>query len=109
MSVLGSSSIGGLNLAGSLAGAQRNNAGDDEVKATAADRKFQQDQKAQSAQSLGDVAQTDRSADRDADGRLPYHPHARPDARDADNNEDGEQPVSADAFGERGRRLDLQA
>ena len=111
MSVIGPGNIASLNLAGSLAGAQRTNAADGEQKADAADRRFQLDQRALSAKSLGDVAETDRSADRDADGRTPYQDAER--TVRADDKGRDEPPRSlraaADAFGERGSQLDLEA
>ena len=110
MSAIGGN-IGSLNIVGSLAGAQRNNAADGELKTAAAERQFQLDQKAMSAKSLGDVAQMDHSSDRDADGRMPYQaPERTPAAAEQDENKSRQSVRHApDALGERGCRLDLEA
>jgi hypothetical protein len=113
MSVIGPGSLGSFNLAGSVAGSQRNNSGEDRVKETSADRKFQADQRTMSASSLEDVAETDLLSERDPDGRLPY---SSPDHEEQDSlelstpDQSSNQPHrNADAFGERGIRLDVDA
>ncbi len=114
MSTIGPGSIGALNLAGSFAGAQRTEADADRTKEAAAGRKFKIDQQAMSAHESDDVAETDLSADRDADGH--YLPGERADqqttddrAADAAKQHADRMRRAADANGERGTALDLDA
>jgi hypothetical protein len=111
VSTVNTGNLSSINLAGSLAGALRNNSTEGESKAAAADRKFQLDQKAMSARSLGDIAEADRSADRDADGRQAYQRPDRPGAVEEQDSGETQRnaPPAPDAFGERGSRLDLEA
>jgi|GEM_PF-5899392 len=117
MSAIGSGNLGAVNLAGSLAGAQRTNSESDRVKEEAAKRNFQIDQKAMSANSLEDVGQTDQATDRDADGRMAYSDDEtdlenRANTESAKSEEDLEVKTkrkSADAFGEKGTTLDIEA
>jgi len=106
MSILGPANLGMLNLAGSVAGAQRTSAAEaDRTREAAAERSFQIDQKTMSARSLSDVGETDLSPERDADGRLPYGggpSEPQPELLD-------EPRCSSDPSGERGRSLDLRA
>ncbi len=113
MSVMGPGSLGSFNLAGSVAGSQRNNSGEDRVKETSADRKFQSDQRTLSASSLEDVAETDLLSERDPDGRLPYSSLENEEqdslevtTADQSSRQSGR---NADAFGERGISLDVEA
>jgi hypothetical protein len=113
MTTIGPGSLGALNLVGSLAGAQRRDADVDRAKSESAERKFQIDQKAMSAHSLGDLAETELSSERDADGRLPY---SEPQTRNGQGGESAEHDSrspqrrrSQDASGETGRLLDLEA
>ena len=111
MSTIGAGSIGVLNLAGSLAGAQRNNATADQARGDAAEKSFQIDKARLTAQSMGDISDPELSSDRDADGRLPYDAPRRPDAL-AEEGVDAmkKAPISViDLSGERGRMLDIQA
>ncbi len=115
MSSIGPGNIGAFNLVGSFAGAQRADADADRAKAESADRKFQVDQREFSAHSLDDVTETELSSDRDADGRQLYSDVAgQPDAEhgelpDEDSTHSAGKGVRTDAFGERGRLLDLEA
>ena len=111
MSAIGPGSIGALNLAGSLAGSQRNGAEADRIKSDAAERKFQIDQREMSAHSLDDVSETGLSADRDADGR---QLHGESPEQGQTTDEMPSRPAKTlrrgqDALGERGRLLDLEA
>ena len=109
MSSIGSANVGALNLAGSLAGTQRSEADADRVKADSADRKFQIDQQSLSARGMDDVAETDLSTDRDADGRLPYGQMSNPEDAVQSDGEHSSEHRNRDASGERGIALDLQA
>ena len=111
MSAIGPGSIGALNIAGSFAGSQRSSETQtDRAKAESADQKFQIDQKAMSAHSLGDVAETDLSAERDPDGRMPYGELAeKRDSAELEEERRLRSGGSEDAFGERGGSLDLEA
>ena len=104
MSTIGPGSIGSLNLAGSLAGAQTNRTDTKDAKARAAERTLQIDQEAMSSRDLDDVAETDRSADRDADGRRPYEASGR-----GPSEEPPRSPRAVDTEGELGASLDLDA
>jgi len=117
MSAIGPGNLGAVNLAGSLAGAQRTNAESDRVKEQASQRDSQINRKAMSANSLEDVGQTDHTADRDADGRMAY----AYDEEDLENRADDEETEpqaestlqknrrSEDVFGEKGTSLDIEA
>ena len=107
MSSIGPGNIGALNLAGSFAGARRGEVNTDRDKASSAEQKFKLDQQ---AMSLDDVAETELSSERDADGRLPYTQMTPPEAPSEEDQEQQSQPLPApDAFGERGASLDLEA
>lgn len=110
MSILGPGNIGALNLAGSIAGTQRNGAAADREKEVAADRNNQINQQAQAAHNHEDIAETDLNADRDADGRLLYA-EAPGSGEAGETSEDApKDPLRpTDAFGERGNTLDLEA
>jgi len=108
MSGIGPSNIGALNIAGLIAGSQRTNAGDDRIKADAANQKFKVDQKTLTSQSL-DVAEADLSADRDPDGRLPYGEPPQPDETADGTAHPHSHPQTSDPSGERGNALDLEA
>lgn len=108
MSTIGPGSFGPFNVAGSFAGAQRNNADADRVKETAAARAAQVDQQAAAAHG-NDVSEADLSSDRDADGRLPYVMDEAVE-RDEEAADDQEQSARVtDPEGERGLQLDLEA
>jgi hypothetical protein len=113
MSVIGPGSLGAFNLAGSVAGSQRNNSGEDRLKETSADRKIQADQRTMSASSLEDVAETDLLSERDPDGRLPYSSleHEEQDSLELSTTDQPSHQSrrNLDAFGERGISLDVEA
>lgn len=110
MTAIGSGNIGALNLVGSFAGAQRNNATANEASAQAAEKAFQIDAARLTAQTNGDVSETELSSERDADGRMPYeqeHPQSEKQNEEAANLNALRR--SSDAAGELGNSLDLQA
>ena len=113
MSVMGPGTLGSFNLAGSVAGSQRNNSADDRVKEASAERKFQADQRAISANSLEDVAETDLLSERDPDGRLPYsameHEEEESLELSTTDQSSSQSRRNSDAFGERGISLDVEA
>ena len=116
MSAIGPGTLGALNLAGSLAGAQQSHAHTDRSKETGTQRAFQIDREVMSSHDLDDVAETDLSRDRDADGRMSYGrtPHEETDEGSTETEdtgrEQGQKPLrTPDAFGERGLTLDLEA
>ena len=109
MSAIGGGSIGALNLAGSVAGAQRNQATADQSRAEASGKAFQVDAARMSAQLNGDVSEPELSSDRDADGRLPYEEAAGHPEREPDQPEGEPVRRSADATGVLGNALDLEA
>ena len=113
MSVMGPGSLGSFNLAGSVAGSQRNNSSEDRLKETSADRKFQADQRTLSARSLEDVAETDLLSERDPDGRLPYSTleHEEQDVSEPSltDHSSRQSRRNSDALGERGISLDVEA
>ena len=109
MSSIGFTNLGAITLAGSAAGAQGNAADTDEIKQAGADKKSAADRNAQAARALGDVAETDLSSDRDADGRQPFVPGSRHGKKDAGNEETGKSHRPVDVSGERGNALDLEA
>ncbi|NOX56811.1 MAG: hypothetical protein GXP27_20690 [Planctomycetes bacterium] len=108
MSAIGPGTLGALNVAGSVAGTQQPQAHTDRAREESAQRAFQIDQLLLSSRDVDDVAETALSRDRDADGRLPYEPQGQPSADD-ENAESKSSKRSPDAFGERGRALDLEA
>lgn len=114
MSIIGPGSLGAINLAGSVAGAQRNSADADRVQEGAAERKLNSDLQALAAKSLDDVGQADESHDRDADGRLPFGYGERAPSADEDEFDPAassplsSRPPARDADGIRGRLLDVE-
>jgi hypothetical protein len=110
MSSIGITNLGAMTVAGSAAGTQSNAADTDEIKQNSANQKAVADRNVQSAKALGDVAETDLSSDRDADGREPFGVWRRP-GRDDGGHEEGrpDSPRVPDAAGERGNSLDLEA
>ena len=108
MSTIGSTAS--FNVAGSIVGSSQPDAATDRLKAASAEQKARVDQNDLSAQALDDVADPEFGSDRDADGRQLYRaPNSprRPDGQIAQDQP--EQPPPADAFGESGNALDLQA
>jgi len=109
MSVIGPGNIGALSIASSFAGAQRTESSTDRDKAEAAAKKFHVDQNSLSSQA-DDVAEADLSADRDPDGRLPYDGSPRQQSsNDAHDTQSHSPGLAPDAYGEKGKALDLQA
>jgi len=115
MSTIGGMTAAGLNLAGSVAGAARPDAASDHAKSLTADHKAQLDRDAALAQ---DVADTEFSADRDADGRQLYRrqsPANTPPVESAAEDVAPHQAPSGpprhavDPFGDRGNSLDVDA
>jgi len=117
MTAMGPGHLGAVNLAGSVSGTQRNTAETDRAKAGAAERNLQADLKALSAKSMGDIGETDQSADRDADGRRMLDPGETDAGQPDDAPMQAESPRFAgsrhrripDATGERGQHLDVEA
>jgi len=108
MSAIGSPGLGAINLAGSLAGVQKNEASSDRVKESNSARKFQVDQQSMSAESMGDVSDPGFSTDRDPDGRQSSVP-SRSGQDEDPSPSSAESRHAPDAFGERGTLLDLDA
>lgn len=108
MSAIGPGGMGSLPLAGSVAGTQSRAADLDRQKADAADQKWQADQLELSAKRLGDIAQSDGTGDRDADGRLPWMLNAAP-APPTEDGSSASPPRSRDADGASGGVIDLDA
>jgi len=117
MSVIGPGNLGAVNLAGSAAGAQRNAAAEsDRLKESGSQRSSEASLKEMSSRSLEDVGQTDESADRDADGRMPFGDGEGELAKPPENSDVAIAPdgvtrrrLIPDANGQRGRRLDIEA
>lgn len=111
MSTIGSTSAAGMNFAGSIVGSSRPEMSADQSKA-AADQKSLVDQSFL-AKMLGDVADTEFASERDADGRMLYRrPEPPPDASgDSIAADYPPLPVrtAADAYGDRGTSLDIEA
>lgn len=109
MSAIGPGTLGALNVAGSVAGAQQPQAHADRAREESAQRTFQIDQQLLSSRDVDDVSETALSRDRDADGRMPYEPPTGQPAAEDDDRDSKPPKRSRDAFGERGRALDLEA
>ena len=104
-------SVGPLGgIAGSAAGSPLAQTKGSDVERAAQDagnqqRQVQNQQKADSAAGIGETDGEDHeTAERDADGRLPWRQSAA--AKQAEQSGD-EQPPSKDALGQRGTQLDL--
>jgi hypothetical protein len=117
MSTIGGMTAAGFNLAGSIVGSSRPEAVSDQADAASADHKAQIDRDVALEQSPEDVADPQFSSDRDADGRQMYQRRAPgPPAlvETAIDATDG-APIAttrshaADAFGDRGNALDIDA
>jgi len=108
MSTIGSASSIGMGLAGSIVGSSLPEAATDRSKAASAEQKALVDLK-DVAKSVEDLADPEFGSDRDADGRLLYRRPGQP-AGDA-NHESALTPTQrpADAFGDRGKALDIEA
>jgi hypothetical protein len=109
MSTIGAA---GLGLASSIVGSSRPESAANPLHAASAEQRALVNQKELLAQTLDDVADPEFGSDRDADGRLLYRRSAPPkDAHDP-NASDNDEPITprpADAFGDRGKSLDLDA
>jgi hypothetical protein len=112
MSTIGSPSAAGLGLASSIVGSSRPEAATDRSKAASAEQKARVDQKDLLAKTLDDVADPEFGSDRDADGRLLYRRSGQP-ARSGKGDDASSQapaaPRPADAFGDSGNALDIEA
>lgn len=120
MSAIGPTGMGGVHLAGSVAGLQNSGSNQDRARAESADRSFQISRDAMQVRATEDVSEAELSSDRDADGRMSWNEE---DARDEPAAEEtaarkattGGSDTSSthhrapDAFGESGTRLDLEA
>jgi hypothetical protein len=112
MSTIPSSISPAVHLAGSVSGTQRRDSQADRTAEAAAQQRLPADRHELAARSLGDIGQTDQSADRDADGGREHEPDVPPDpAADEQPQPPGTPAVqrAADAAGERGRLLDCDA
>ncbi len=109
MSTIGAA---GFGMASSIVGSSRPEAATNQIHAAAAEQKSRVDQKALAARTHEDVADPEFGSDRDADGRMLYRRSGLPagiaDANDSVDS-DGNTSRSADAFGDRGKSLDLEA
>jgi hypothetical protein len=109
MSTIGAA---GLGLASSIVGSSRPESATNQIHAAAAEQKARADQKQIVSQTLDDVADTEFGSDRDADGRLLYRRSGLPpDQMDGQSAGDDEAATARppDAFGDRGKALDLDA
>jgi len=113
MSTIGSTSAAGMNFAASVVGSSGPEISADRNKAAGADQKTQADMQTFLAKMLGDVADTELASERDADGRMLYRrPESPPDAAsDPATMSDSAVPArsAADAYGDRGTALDIEA
>jgi hypothetical protein len=106
MSMIGAGNFG---LASSIVGSSRPESAANPLHAASAEQRALASQKEQAAQAFDDVADADFSSDRDADGRLLYR---RPDPTNRVDESESEESLTsrpADAFGDRGKSLDLDA
>jgi hypothetical protein len=112
MSSIGSTSIVGLGIAGSIVGSSQPEAAVDRGKAASAEQKVRVDQNDLLAQALDGITDPELGSDRDADGRLLYRRSAPPAANGIDGELSNPQvtpPRPADALGESGKSLDIEA
>jgi hypothetical protein len=112
MSTIGSASSIGMGIAGSIVGSSLPEGASDRSKASAAEQRALDGHKDVLSKSLGDVADPEFGSDRDADGRLLYRRSGQP-AGSADDETaaslEASTPRPADAFGVRGKALDIEA
>lgn len=108
MSTIGAASFG---LAGSIVGSSRPEAASNQFHTAAAEQKAKVDQKLLLSRTLDDVADPEFGSDRDADGRLLYRRSGLPagamEGEAAGDASETSRP--ADAFGDRGKSLDIEA
>jgi hypothetical protein len=112
MSSIGSTSIANLGFAGSIVGSSQPEAAADQSKAASAEQKARTDQKDLAAQALDGILDPEFSTDRDADGRLLYRRPQQPAPNEDEGKSSNPQetaPRPADALGESGKSLDLEA
>jgi hypothetical protein len=116
MSSIGSTSIAALGFAGSIVGSSQPEAAVDQSKAASAEQKARTDQKDLAAQALDGILDPEFGTDRDADGRLLYRRSPQPAPNGNGNGDEGESsnpqetaPRPADALGESGKSLDIDA
>jgi len=110
MSTIGSASATSLGLAGSIVGSSIPDAAANQSKAASAEQRARVDQNDIQSKSIDDVADPEFGSDRDADGRLLYRrPGQAADQGDADSTGDETPARPADAFGDRGKSLDIEA
>jgi|GEM_PF-3345794 len=111
MNVGGAGFPGSYVLPASMAGTQRNGADADRIQAEQALQKRQVDQRELETRDADELLETQLSADRDVDGRLPcLMSLAEDDPRDETETPSSEGTGRGrDAFEERGRALDLDA
>jgi hypothetical protein len=122
MSTIGGTTAAAFNLAGSIVGSSRPEAVADQNRASSAIQRAQADIDAALGESLDDVADAEFSTERDADGRQLYQRRTPPEEIAAEAPADGTvtdgtvtggalaPPIhAADAFGDRGNALDIDA
>jgi hypothetical protein len=127
MSTIGGTTAAAFNLAGSIVGSSRPEAVADQNRASSAIQRTQNDIDAALGESLDDVADAEFSTERDADGRQLYQRRTPPEESAAEAPADGTgtdatvtdatvtrgplaTPIhAADAFGDRGNALDIDA
>jgi hypothetical protein len=115
MSMIGGTTAASLNLVGSIVGSARPETVADHGKAASANQTAQIELNAATGESPDDIADTQFSKDRDADGRQMYQRRA-PDllasAETAADDAAAPLPITShavDAFGDRGKALDIDA
>jgi hypothetical protein len=117
MSTIGGTTAAGLNLAGSIVGSARPEAVSAHNNAAHADQKSQIDRDITIKEGPDGISDPQFSTDRDADGRQMYHADAAAedpaDQRDDMKTAGTAAPLrhihAADAFGDRGNALDVDA
>jgi hypothetical protein len=116
MSMIGGTTVAGLNLAGSIVGSSRPEAVSDQGKASSANQRAQIELNAAAGESPDDIADAEFSTDRDADGRQMYQRRTQepPALIETAADDAAVAPAvtsghAADAFGDRGKALDIDA
>lgn len=111
MSTVGPGGIPSISIAQSLATSQRSDGPEAKADANAAATAFEQ--RASAMGVSGDVADVDMSADRDADGRMPWQFTPPPEGSDGEptsdpNKPSGRNPLPPDPHGKLGQALDRE-
>ena len=111
MSTVGPGGIPSISIAQSMATSQRSDG--PEAKADANAQALAFDQRSAAMGGTGDVADVDLSADRDADGRMPWQvatPTEKPEEETAENSTSASlrKPLPPDPHGKLGQSLDLE-